>query len=407
MICPKCRTVNDDTYEFCQECGLRFSQDFGKTLVAPPPNNQFVTNSSVPNTEPPKTLALPHSAINLESAPPTNKDISATQYVGQQTPITPTVAVGNNPSNEFPTIVRQPEVYNPNFEIPHQLQPRKSSKIPLVLLGLLTLVLLGVVGFLVIPPLLKKPAILPDHFGLFTKKDDQFTELRSREFTNLLKGRDELKDDNSLPMTESNPNLIVYSDGQTIPVGDLKLVKLDGIKENGSIENWEYQVAPVDENSQMKQIKVPNGLPKGKYALALLKGNLDEGTHKLWTFRVDNGADSATGGKTLTLSLKPTPVPTPTPLVIKKTVTPTPEDTSAKDDYDGEDTATCIENNVVVRSSPTISESNKIGRLDRGQKVTIIKYSANEETWGGVTAYWLYVKTPKGKNGWVFGAFIQ
>ena len=99
----------------------------------------------------------------------------------------------------------------------------------------------------------------------------------------------------------------------------------------------------------------------------------------------------------------------PTPQIVKKTVTPTPADTLTSDDedYDGEDLGTCIENNVVVRSSPTISDYNKIGRLDRGQKVVILKYSENEETWGGVTAYWLYVKTPKGKNGWVFGAFIQ
>jgi hypothetical protein len=388
MICPKCQTPNDNTYQFCQECGLNFQ------------DNQLTTNKTFSNTEP-KTLVLPSSAVNFE----TNKDVPLTQYQIPTANLPPPNSGNTYPSDEFQTVVRKPEIIG---DIPNSNQDiRKSSKIPLILLGLLSVVLLGVVGYLVIPSLLKKPIILPDHFGLFNKKDEQFSELKMREFTNVLKGRDELKNDSSLIVTESNPNLILFSDGQTIPIADLKLIRLDTIKEDGKIENWEYQVAPVDENSQMKQIRVSAGLPKGKYALAAFKGNFDEGTHKLWAFQVENGAQTPANSQIIALNLKPTPPPTPKPT---STPTPTPKTEDTPVEEDDTEIGTCNENNVVMRRSPVISENNKIGRLDRGEKVEILKYSEDEVTdpKSGITSSFIFVrKKSNGKTGWVFAEFID
>lgn len=319
------------------------------------------------------------------------------------------LSVNNYPSYESQTVVTPlHSLSSGNISVPQYMSAQqhvgarpKQSKTPFILVGAAAVVVLGLAGFFLIPSFLQK-TVLPDHFGLFNKKADLLTELRAREFSNLLKGRDELNEDSSLPIVESNANLILYSDQQTIPSVDLKLIKLDTIKPDGNIENWEYQIAPIDGNSELKQIKVRSGLPKGRYALALFKGNLDEGTHKLWAFQVESGAETPADPQMIALALKPTPAPTPTPQIITKTV-PVPQQSFA---FSGP-TAVCTQGNVVLRSSPTISDFNKIGRLDRGQTVGVLTYSSNYETWNGITSRWVQVQTASGKVGWVFGAFLR
>ncbi len=356
--------------------------DFGENL--------FTTNAPPADSGSP-TLALPANPVNYQTIP----DVASTRYV---------IPTGSLPrSDDYPTIAKTPELYP--FPIAPAAAPAKSSKVPLILLGVLCLALVGVVAYLVVPSLLKKETEAPDHFGLFGKKDDQFSELRMREFAAIPKASDDVRNDTSLITTESNPNLVLYSDGQMIPISELKLVGLDTVKEDGKIESWEYQVTPYGENSQLKQIRVVAGLPKGHYAFAILKGNFDEGTHRLWAFQVENGAAAPAASQLVSMTMKPTP--TPTPVALTKTATP-PPDAPLSDNPAGDyQIGVCNESNVVVRSSPMISNSNKVGRLDRGQKVVILKYSANEETWNGVTAPWILVRTPKGKTGWVFGAFID
>ncbi|MDQ3801297.1 MAG: protein kinase [Acidobacteriota bacterium] len=321
------------------------------------------------------------------------------------------ITANNYPSYESQTVVTPLHTYQTgNTSAHHHIAAAaapaaKSSKLPYVLLGVLSVVLLGILAYMIVPGLLKKNVVVPDHFGLFNRsRDDRLTALRFKEFNNLLKGRDELKEDSSLPTADTNPNLILYSDQQTIPSVDLKLIKLDTIKDDGSIENWEYQIAPVDGNPEMKQIKVRSGLPKGRYALALLKGNADEGTHKLWAFQVENGAENPAEAQKMALTLKPTPAPTPTPQVITKTVT-VPSQTEPESAFSGP-TGVCWSNDVRLRSAPT-QNSAVVGKLARGQRVAKLNYSSNMETFKGVTAGWYYVQTSNGTTGWVFAHYIR
>lgn len=301
----------------------------------------------------------------------------------------------NTPSNQTQVPIQN---YPTNYP---QTAPNSSKTLLYVLIGILSCLLLGI-GIYYGLSMVKKNTPSPDHFGLFSQKDEKLTALNAKEFTNLAKGRDELKADTTLPMVESGMNFILYSDQQTIPTVDLKLIKLETIKDDGNVENWAYQIVPVDGNSEMKQLKVRPGLPKGRYALALFKGNFDEGTHKLWAFQIENGAESPSDPQTFALAVKPTPTPTPTPppKVVTKVVTVPRSSLSAGS------TGTCIQNNVVVRSSPSTSAS-KVGGLYKGQQVAIGQTSSNYETWRGITSNWVYVQTANGTSGWVFGHFIR
>ena len=296
--------------------------------------------------------------------------------------------------------------------IPKHPQPFVSpakSRLPQVLIGfiaLLSLILISVIGFLAYPyiknALTKKSTPLPDHFGIFYSKQESLTELRLREFKSALEGRDELQKDSSLPVVEAKPTLLLYYDNQMIPGSELKLIKLDSIKDDGKIEYWDYQISPLEEKPDIKQIKVKDGLPKGKFAIVLLKDYLDEGIHKFWSFQVENGAETSARPQVLTVNLKPTPTPAPTP----KPETPKPTPTSPTPTTPNAPTGVCNENNVVIRAAPT-QASAKIGRLDSGQRVFILQYSTNYETWRGITANFVYIQTASGKRGWVFRPFIS
>lgn len=308
-----------------------------------------------------------------------------------------------NPDEDETVIVRHP-VINTGL---------KSSKTPLILLGALAAILIGVLGFTFLPSIIKKTTPTPADFGVFNQKNDTLAELRLREYPNLLKGRDELKDDSSLPVTDASANLIVYHNQQTIPKGDLKIIKLDSIKDDGKIDYWEPQPSPIDGNSEMNQIKVRPGLPKGRFALVLLKGHLDEGTHKLWAFQVENGAGTPADPETLTLTLKPTPTATPTPQVITKIVPVPQSNTNPQSSPNnilspgqiGICTTDKITSTCVLRYSDT-QKSEKIGNIARGDTVMILGYSPNLEWFGKKRAGWYYVRTRSG-TGYVFAHYIR
>jgi serine/threonine protein kinase len=314
---------------------------------------------------------------------------------------------------ELQTAINADEAETKPSPIPPHTQPFISptrTKQPWILIGLLavlSLFLVGIVGVLAYPyirdALTKKSTPLPDHFGIFYSRQDNLTELRLREFKSALKGRDELQADSSLPVVAANPTLLVYYESQMIPSSELKLIKLDSIKDDGKIEYWDYQVSPLEGKPEIKQIKIKDGLPKGKFAFALLKDYLDDGTHKFWGFQIENEANNPASPQILTLNLKPTPTPTPQPKPepSKPPSTPVPTPTTPN-----APTGVCNENNVVIRAAPT-QNSAKIGRLDSGQRVFILQYSTNYETWRGITANFVYIQTASGRRGWVFRPFIS
>jgi hypothetical protein len=246
---------------------------------------------------------------------------------------------------------------------------------------------------------------LPDHFGVFLRDGEKLTELRRLDFSDAIKGRDAMLGDSTLARADSSPVLVLYAEPQDIPTSDLKLVQLDGIDPGGSIRHWPFQVAPIEGGRRgMKQIKIPEGLPVGKYALALMRDYLNEGNHKFWPFQVTEGASAPGTPQTATLQVKSSPGAGPTPSAQS---TPRPASTPPPTSTSGGTLAYCNDDNVVLRGTPSL-DGPKLNRLTRGQKLWVIGVSSNKSSWGGVTANWTHVQLyDRSQTGWVFSPFIS
>jgi hypothetical protein len=158
----------------------------------------------------------------------------------------------------------------------------------------------------------------------------------------------------------------------------------------------------------MKQIKIPDGLPSGKYALALMKDYLNEGNHKFWPFQVKEGAPAPSSSPQVAMmqvksnpSTVPgspsTPTATPRPSAPPPSTPPTTSGTLAY----------CNDDNVVLRGTPSLT-GPKVNKLMRGQKLWAIGRSSNKSSWGGVTSDWTHVQLyDRSQTGWVFSPFIS
>lgn len=242
--------------------------------------------------------------------------------------------------------------------------------------------------------------MLPDHLGLFvqSKERDRLDEIKKLDVTNALAAKDDLLKNESLPTLDSNPNLILYSDGKDIPLNDLRLVQLDTINADGSLKQVEFQAAPVEGKPEMKRLRVPDGVANGKYAFALLDGFLNEGNHKFWPFRVLNASKSDNGDalRSSSVQVKPTATPPAAPRQHLPSVPPPP----------GGSLAYSTTGNLVLRSGPS-QTSAKIRNLGRGERVYIIEYSSNTEVFQGRASRFAYVQTDNGQRGWAFAAFLR
>jgi len=247
---------------------------------------------------------------------------------------------------------------------------------------------------------------LPDHFGIFLRDEDgTLTELRRLDSTDAIKDRDVMLGDASLPRASSTPTLILYAETQDIPTSELKLVQLDGIDPSGSVRYWNFQVAPIEGGRRgKKQIKVPGGLAKGKYALALMKDYLNAGNHKFWPFQVPDGEPAPKASpqvvvmqvKTNTTSVPPTA----NTAVPRQTATPPTTPAGGKLVY-------CNDDNVVLRRTPSLSGA-KINKLMRGQRLWFLRKSDNKSEWNGITSDWTQVQLyDRSQTGWVFSPFIS
>ncbi|HEY6188233.1 MAG TPA: zinc-ribbon domain-containing protein [Pyrinomonadaceae bacterium] len=293
--------------------------------------------------------------------------------------------------------------------------PRRSPFLLPLVAGLVLLALIGT-GVLAYFLLKDKEAgagteavgPLPDHFGVFLRSGESLTELRRMDFNDAIKGRDAMLGDATLPRAEARPTLILYAEAQDIPTSDLKLVQLDGIDPSGSVRYWNFQVAPIEGGRRgMKQIRIPDGLASGKYALALMRDYLNEGNHKFWPFQVTEGAPSPGTPQVATMQVKSGPASGPTP----KPPTTSPTQTSTTTPPSAPPTTGtlvyCNDDNVVLRASPSLTGA-KVNKLMRGQKLWAIGVSSNKSSWGGVTANWTHVQLyDRSQTGWVFSPFIS
>lgn len=376
MNCPFCNAENDKDNLFCVSCGKNFAAP-----AAPPA---------------PTVFYKPGGSPNPNDAP-----------ASVQTVFKPAPAF-NAPTQSFD---------NPPIAYAATPPAREGGKklIWLGAIGLCVLLASGIGAFFLIN---RQPAptagteSLPDHLGLFLqdKEKNTLAELARQDSTNALQTKDDLLKNESLPATAAQPYLILYSDGKDIPLGDLKLVQLDTIKDDGTIKQINFQAAPVEGKMEMKRLRVPDSLANGKYAFALFDGFLDEGKHKFWAFQVKNAQKSDNGdlAKAFSLSMKPkTASPANADQTAANTATvklaPTPK--PAPSAPAGAQVAYCKSNNITMRSSPSL-DGRKVNALKRGQKIYIINYSENYDYWNGMEGNWAYVQTESGSRGWVFSPLI-
>ncbi len=388
MHCPYCNTVNDDENSFCVSCGKTIPQDY-KTLPNALPPTQIYT---------PTTLNEPDSVQTAYPPKPTfNQNI-------------------------------------PNFNqpIPYQETPQKSSKILLiVVLGFGILIVLGAIGaggfyfWQQQQQQTQTAEVLPDHLGMFVQNKDKtaVNEIKQKDVTNTLEEKENLLKDDSLPVWEENANVILYSDAKEVPITDLKLVQLDTIEDDGNLKQIDFQAAPIEGKPEMKRLRVPNGIAKGKYAFALFNGFLNEGNHKFWAFQVKDSkkSDNNDIAKSTTISVKDLKdskksddkksddkekITDSDETAKKESLPPPPPKKDTKvPPPSGARVAYSNGSDVLLRGTPSLM-GKKIGKLSRGQRIYIIYYSENYDEWRGTTANWAYIQTESGGRGWVFSPFV-
>lgn len=404
MICPKCSTLNDVNNAFCINCGeiFRSSPNLPPTLIstdsddaAQPPaakpidQTDYLSTPTVFGARQPDLQPLPpntqESRMNFEqsqakfNAPPPVFDQSAANF---------------NPSIPFIP--------------PQSAPPPKSKKGLLVGGGILLLLLLvgGIVGaILLIKKTQTTTEALPAHLGLFVQNNDKTTiaEIQKQDFTNAIEGKDKILKEDTMPAVESKPNLILYSDGKDIPLGDLKLIQLDSVKPDGSMKQIEYKASPVEGKTEMKRLWFAENLAKGKYAFALLDGFFDDGKHKFWVFQVKESdkTDNAALAKDVTVSLK-----NKSKNSNSNTTKASPSPKATVEQPVGSRPAFASTNNLSIRNAPSLT-APKVGALRKGQKVYVLGNSSNYDTWNGMQGTWANIQTETGQRGWVFSPLIN
>lgn len=364
MNCPNCSTPNENENVYCISCGTPLMPG-GGAGPSVSGGQQYDKGNSISE----ETLVLNHADRARQEPPPT--------YV-------------------------YPQHASPAAAAPSQ--PAKSSNMPLfAALGVIAVLLLGGGAYLLLSKM-GPTEKLPDHLGLFAQSGDKqnLNEVAKHDVTNGLQARTDLMKNETLPALEESPNLIFYSDGKS-SINDLRLVQLDTIKDDGTLQQLDFQVAPFTGKPEINRLRVPTPMAAGKYAFVLLDGFLNEGKHKFWAFQVKNSSRSSNGDslKTTTVSLKPTPAPAskqqaPQGGTLPVPVLPKPPG----------NTVTSNTTFLILRAGPSQS-SPKIRNLARGERVEVLGYSSNTETFKGQTSTFTQVRTADGTVGWAFTAFLR
>ncbi|MBP9663958.1 MAG: zinc ribbon domain-containing protein [Pyrinomonadaceae bacterium] len=280
------------------------------------------------------------------------------------------------------TVQRPANIYQPPGGAGNA--PPRSSVLPWVLAGgglLLILVIGG--GFFAASQLMSRE-VLPTHFGMFVQNDakDRVDEIRRQDFANAIEGKAALLKDDTLPAIISQPNLVLNADS-SVNVNDLRLVQLDTIKDDGSMQQIDLQVAPVEGKPEMKRLRVPDGLANGKYALAIFDSYINEGKQRFWPFQVRDSAKSDNGSalRAASVPLKPKApaAPTPTAPTTAGPITPPPAQPAIPPPMPTTGMRTIAANYVRVRVGPSSKASfHPTFRFNRGARVNVVGYSGYE-----------------------------
>jgi hypothetical protein len=371
MICSNCKTFNDDENVFCVKCGWGINSGAA--------SNDF-TSGKVPVTA-------------VYNDPQTQ---SSGRYEGSPANSIETELVHTSPHHRSRT------TFNPAPNRTGEHTSRLSNRSLLWFgLGLVAAIALAAGGFFFLDKPSFSPETLPDHLGLFvqSKERDRLDEIKKLDLVNAVEAKESLLKNESLPTLDTNPNLILYSDGKYVPLNDLRLIQIDTINRDGSFNQIDFQASPVEGRPEMKRLRIPDGLANGTYAFALLEGFLNDGKHKFWPFRVLNASKSDNGDslKVASVQVKPTVAP---PTAVSRPTAPTllpPPVGSGAYSSTG---------NLILRSGAS-QTSAKIRNLRRGERVYILEYSSNIEVFQGRASRFAYVQTENGQRGWVFAAFLR
>jgi len=406
MICPKCKTINEISNIFCVTCGGTLTQASNTPQTMLPDSSQ----SAIPT----QSFQLPQNQ---------NEDFlsSPTVFAGQQP--SPNQSQANFYGSQANFNQSQPNFnpsmagFNPSIPyIPPQAPPKSRPGLWIGLSVFLILLLGGGIGgaIFLMNRTTGSAEVLPDHLGMFFQNNEKTSveEIKKLDFTNAIDGKDKILKDESMPAVESKPNLILYSDGKDIPLGDLKLIQLDSVKTDGTMRQIDFKATPVEGKTEMKRLWFPENLANGKYAFALIDGFFDDGKHKFWAFQVKNSDKSDNGNliKDLTVSMKNKSGKSNTTNSNTATnsettqVTPTVKPSVAPPV--GSRTAFAATNNVVVRAAPSLS-AQKVSGLKRGQKIFVLGFSNNTDYWNGLEGNWANIQTESGQRGWVFSPLIN
>ena len=251
--------------------------------------------------------------------------------------------------------------------------------------------------------------VLPDHLGMFVRNSQTkaLTEIRKSDHTNVLNAKDAILKETSLQIVENKPEVILYAENSETPVSEIKLVPLETIAEDGKMKQIDYQVSLIESNAAMKRLRLPESLAVGKYAFVHLSGYFDEGRHKFWPFEVRTAERASNDqiSKDALFALKPKAIASSTKTDASKQIETT-EKPSIDNAPVGSKVAYCNSTNVVVRLSPSL-KAKKINALRKNQKVYVIRYSDNTDSWNGLQSNWAFIQTENGKQGWVFTPFIS
>lgn len=359
MKCPYCGQQNDNDFIFCVNCGRSIASD---------------------------------STYDTSVIPPTI----------------------NHPKYDYPSVqtafvpadkARRDDATLPSFA---EVDGSKKNRLPLYIGASLILLMLVGGGALAAYFLVNRSAVptevLPDHLGMFVRNSQTkaLTEIRKSDHANALTAKEEILKDASLQVVESQPDVILYAENSETPVGEIKLVPLETIAEDGKMKQIDYQVSLIEGSPAMKRLRLPESLAVGKYAFVHLSGYFDEGKHKFWPFEVRTAERASNDqiAKDTLFALKPKAVASPTPKI------ETTEKPSIENAPVGSKVAYCNSTNVVVRSSPSL-KARKVNALRKNQKVYVIRYSDNTDSWNGLQSNWAFIQTETGKQGWVFTPFIS
>ncbi|MBK8811197.1 MAG: hypothetical protein IPN69_10770 [Acidobacteria bacterium] len=383
MICHKCGSFNEDNNAFCINCGATF----------------YAPSESSPTIMSPGTFGGQTGGLSNPSLP--------TVF---HAPVPPPVQPNTPPSFQASF-----GAFQQSFPMIPPAQAEEKSRIGLFIgIGAVFLLLLvggiaAIVFFVDFKP--KTTEKLPASLGLYFQNADksEVTEIKKLDFKDGVAARDEIKEDGSLTVLEPRPNIVLYSDGKDIPVSELRLVEVDSIKDDGTLRQVKFKAATVEGKPEMKRIWVDEDLAAIRYAFVLFDGYFEDGKHRFWPFEVKAGNKKDNGDlvKSETVDRKSKSAsPSPTASAEKtveaeKTIEPPP---NSKAVY-------CQAGNVVLRSGPT-QASGKLGSLRMGQKLYVLDYSDDWETFitrdgRELNSNYAYVQTESGKRGWVYAAFIR